>query len=245
MKISSFFTAASALACMVSASAALAAPEPVYTILDGVIAQKQSISGCPTQKTSGLADVTFFKDDVDSSLKTFTISRAADPLNGNPGFSVNGTWVAVPSKSSYTVYLSINNEVQQPDQAIPVVSPETTLTAFLDSLNEVAKFACSIKYPNPNPNVPGEQLGDSVNILQPSILITKSVMTVKNSTGIATLSISLKGKQANTFKLDKLGQPVKKTGSQSSTITLKGNVLLGAGCDPINPGACSVATVTM
>ncbi|HSC76851.1 MAG TPA: hypothetical protein VLB90_11520, partial [Pseudomonadales bacterium] len=79
--------------------------------------------------------------------------------------------------------------------------------------------------------------GNSVVFNQPSILVTKGVMTVKN--GQATLNMILKGKQSNVFKV---GKP--KSGSVSSTTTIKGTVVRDVSCPPA-PAACSVATVTM
>lgn len=237
MKTSSILTAMTAAVGIMSAASAYAAPTATYTMTGAVVTQKMSVSGCAAVKSAGLADVTFYDD------KTFKIDRLDDAAVPGSGFTVYGTYATVPASSSYTVYMSLDNDVNTPDPSQPV-PPGIGLPKLLDSLDILAKKTCGDKYTTPNPNTPpGGTLGETVKIVQPSILIKKSTMVVKNSTKSATLTLQMKGKSTNSFKLGKDGQPVPKVGSQSSTITLKGTVVEASGCEA---GACSIATtVTM
>ena len=229
MKTSSLFTAATVLAAMMAAAPVSAAPVAVYTVTSAVVSQKLVVSGCSTMATGGLANITFYKDTATNpATQTFSIDRTIN--SGNDVLPIlDGTWDEVVGTSTNTIYMRPYNSSVGPDPLEPT-PPANGIDMVLDALNVYAQANCSIKY--------GAQ-GNSVVFNQPSILVTKGLMTVKNSTLQATLSMTLKGKQFNVFKV---GKP--KAGAVSSTTTIKGTVVRDGSCPPA-PAACSVATVTM
>ena len=230
MKTSSIFTAATVLASMMAASAASAAPVVVYTMASTVVSQTLAVQGCKAMKTGGLANITFKEDDV-TNERTFVIDRTTGNTDNAVLPDLEGTWSKVDGKSSYTIYMSPYNNSASPNPADPV--PTTSgVGVLLDQLNIYAKANCAL-----NPKIDG----NTVEFNQPSILVTKAVMTVKNSDSSATLSLTLKGKQTNSFSAKTTDL---KAGSVSSTTTIKGTVAKDPGC-PAAPAACSVATVTM
>ena len=220
MKTSSIFTAATVLASMMVAVPASATLVPIYTMTSSVVSQKLQVSGCSTMVTGGLATTTFNRDDV-TNEQTFEIVRTTLP-------TLAGTWSRVSTKTGYTVYLSPYNTSVGSDPAEPALAGPG-VDVVLNALNVYAKANCSVKNPS---------AGNTVEFNQPSILVTKSVMTVKNAGGAATLSLVFKGKQSNSIK----GKP--KAGAVTSTTTIKGTVVNDPSC-PIPPAACSVATTTM
>ena len=225
MKTSSIITAATVLASMMAAASVSAAPVAIYTMNSSVVAQTLTVSGCAAMKTGGLSTITFNRDDV-TQAQTFEMTRTGS--GNDPLPTLTGTWDVIAGSSSYTVYMSPYNSSVGPDPLAPAPAAPG-LDVVLDALNVYAQANCSIKY---------GAAGNTVDFNQPSILVTKSFMTVKNTDNSATLTLSLKGKQTNSFK----GSI--KSGAVSSTTTIKGTVTKDVGCPPA-PAACSVATVTM
>lgn len=230
MKTSSIFTAVTVLASMMAAASVSAAPVAIYTMTSSVVSQKLAVQGCKSMTTGGLATITFNRDDV-TQEQTFSMDRAT----GNTGNDVlpvlTGTWDVIATSSSYTVYMNPYNSSVGPDPLAPAPAAPG-IDVILDQLNIYAKANCAL-----NPKIDG----NTVEFNQPSILVTKAVMTVKNSDSSATLSFILKGKQTNSFSAKTTDL---KSGAVSSTTTIKGTVVKDIGCPPA-PAACSVATVTM
>ena len=129
--------------------------------------------------------------------KTYLIQRT------NPVFpDQTGIWAVINGASSYSVYM-------MPD--------DQPLADFYNSMDIMVLANCQAKY---------TAYPVTVSIEQPTVLIKKNIMTVKNVDGSAVATFQAKGKQQNTFKRDKkTGNPVVKYGNYSTTVTLKGTVV--------------------
>lgn len=202
MKSSSIFTAAAVLAAMTIAAPASAIPaQALYTMTNAVVTQKLTVSGCKAATFGGTATATFFADNTYSVVRT----GASDTVPEQ-----KGTFSVVSSKSSYSVAMS-------PDDASVAallgnysgIDTSTWVTPVVGALSALAEAGCTAqKYPSA-----------TMQVLAPTVLTSKNVMTVKNSTKSATLTYVMKGKQVNTFK----GAP--KVGNFGATITMKGTVV--------------------
>jgi hypothetical protein len=194
MKISPMLTVAAVFAA-VTASAPAAAADPVYTMTGAVVTSKISVSGCAALTTGGLANATFYDDG------TYEIVRDAVGLTA----PLIGSWSVVPSKTSYTVYMTPNNDAESP---LEEPSEPGSIDEMFAAFDILALANCQLKYP-----------AATVSIIQPSVAISKNAMVVKNADKSATLTFAMKGKQQNTFK------GATKVGAFSSTIIMKGIVV--------------------
>lgn len=230
MKTSSFFTAATVLASMMVAASVSAAPVAIYTMTSTVVSQKLAVAGCKPMTTGGLSTITFNRDDVDQS-QTFTMTRTG--TGNDPLPTLAGTWDVIAGKSDYTIYMNPYNSSVGPDPLAPAPAAPG-VDVVLDQLEIYAKANCAL-----NPKIDGT----TVEFNQPSILVTKAFVKVKNTDNTATLSFTLSGKQTNSFSAKTTAL---KSGTVTSTTTIKGTVVVDPLCaTPLTPGACSVATVTM
>ena len=214
MKTSSILNAAVASAFMLVAASVSAAPVQIYGMTAAVTSQKLTVTTCPAVKTTGVSDIQFFDDG------TFKLQR--DDFNTDPAHSVPellGTWNEVVGKSSKTIYMSIRNASIGPD-GIPAVQVGS-IGQLLDAMQWYAQASCGTKYDG--------AAAATLSFNQPSILVTKSIMTVKNKTSAAKLTLTLKGKNLNNFT----GKV--KSGSVSSTSTTNGTLIA---CDPTALPAC-------
>jgi hypothetical protein len=228
MKTSSIFTAATVLAAMMVAAPASAAPVAIYTMNGTLVTQKLTVSGCASVKSAGVATITFNRDDAPPYAQTFTIDRTTGNTGNDVLPDLAGTWDVIAGSSSYTVYMNPYNTSVGPNPLDPPLAGPG-IDVVLDALEDLGKASCSS-----NPKI----AGNTLDFNQPSFLVTKAVMTVKNKDNSGTLSLILKGKQTNSFK------GTQKSGKVSSTTTIKGTVTKALTCPPA-PAACSVATVTM
>jgi hypothetical protein len=228
MKTSSFFTAATVLASMMVAASVSAAPVAIYTMTSSVVSQKLAVAGCKPMTTGGLSTITFNRDDVDQS-QTFTMTRTG--TGNDPLPTLAGTWDVIAGKSDYTIYMNPYNSSVGPDtSADPLPTPG--IDVVLDQLEIYAKANCAL-----NPKIDGT----TVVLNQPSILVTKAFVKVKNTDNSAKLSFTLSGMQTNSFSAKTTAL---KSGKVSSTTTIQGTVTKAPGC-PAATAVCSVTTVTM
>ncbi|MBK8103316.1 MAG: hypothetical protein IPK30_08545 [Cellvibrionales bacterium] len=205
MKKTSIITAAVASFSLMSASTAFSATQIEVT---GTVNQSLAVSGCKTLSTPIQASVVF----DDDGTYSITDTNASTTV-------LKGTWFKLAGKSptTYTVYMTPDVFAPAPDDPDVVASldptippPAGTLDDFLDSLQAaVGGMTCKIK-------TGGTQ---SVTFVQPSTLIKKNTLVVKN--GVGTLNISVSGSQLNDFsgppKPGKFAKPGKFSATLAAT----------------------------
>lgn len=190
MKKTTIFAAAAAAICGALAFNAQAAGDlptdqppvftgyaaPKYWIEGAKVKQSLSVSGCKTVSmpskgtTLTTGNVTLFDD---NSFVLYSDWSA----KGGTVTALTGQWTQLlpNAKSSKTFYLSINT---------------ASMTMLLDNLQTVGLANCQITKP----------LMTNLNILDPSVLVSKNTIVVKIKNDIATGSLTVKGSEVSNPK---------------------------------------------
>lgn len=216
MNMTSILKTAVASASLMAASTVLAAP--VVTMTGVTATQQITMSGCKTLKTPVTVTVTFDDDGT------------YDIVDGSANTVLQGTWFKLSGKtptSPYTIYMAASvfapspfdpDVHASPDPTIP--PPAGTLDDFLDQVKVTVENSMTCKLNTKKPPL-GTQ---SVNLVQPSVLVATNTLKVTTAKDGVTKSGTLtfktnKGKATTLFS----GSP--KTGVFSTTLTIKGTVV--------------------
>lgn len=143
---------------------------PKYEISNAVVTEQLAVAGCKTLKKVVKGDVTLFED---GSYAMYRYDWPTAPT------TLTGSWALVASKSTNTIYLSINN---------------ASMGSLFSGLDADGLANCKVKYPAMT----------YVSIVEPSVLIKKNAIVVKIKNQAATGTLQLTGKQQN----DSKGAPV-------------------------------------
>lgn len=162
-------------------------PNAEYTITSAVVTQQLNVSGCKALKTTTEGDITLYDDG------SYVMYRD----DWSP-VTLTGSWAEVASKSSNTIYMSINN---------------ASMNNLFAEFDADATANCMAKYPALT----------YVEISQPTALIKKNTLVAKIKNGAVKGTLQLKGKQTNDSKGVAPAPAV--VGSVSAKVTLKGTLV--------------------